>query len=216
MQMSAERSRKPPYASNAAIDGVFEKMRSMSRPSSIDSKWAAAYNLDPQLPASIPTMFRWLKIVDEAGKVDEVWNQLRLPSSRASALAPLVRNAYREVFSSIDVEEASRQTLAETFIQQYGVGDVQRPVACFLTLCRLSGIEAAASRFAGTTRSATATRPTGRSKTGPPARLPRAPKAATPLPSISLSLEIPSSMSEEAIAERIRSVMRATRSAVDN
>lgn len=210
--------RKPPYASAGAIDTFFDKIRSIGPPTVVDSKWAVSYGLDVKLPASIPTMLKWIGVIDENLKPisAEAWNKIRFPNTRPDALAPLVREGYREVFDAITVEEADKEIIEATFAQVYGSGDVGRIVTCFLTLCRQAGI---------TTKAAAGRAPNGQSAQ-PKARVvsvvtpkPKAKPERQSKPEqresrplalgLNVTVEIPADWTDEQIETRIATIRRA-------
>jgi hypothetical protein len=216
--------RKPPYSSAGALDSFFDKIRTLGDPGTVDAKWAKTYGFEPALPASIPTTLRWLGVIDEDGRTQGVWNNLRPPATRAEVLAPMVRQAYHEVFDSIDVESAGREVLEATFIHAYATGDVGRPITCFLTLCRHGGISTAVEPSrSGRTSAANggvAAKPTvpirakrnlssQASRKQAAANAPEVPGVGATGVVISLAVEIPADWSTEQISARISEVKKA-------
>jgi hypothetical protein len=133
----------------------------------------------------------------------------------------MVRQAYHEIFESIDVESASRELLEATFIHAYATGDVGRPITCFLTLCRHAGISTAVEPG----RSGRASSPNGGPSVKPatpkksqtsqpgrnqaPAKGPEVPHVGRAGVVINLAVEIPADWSTEQIAARIAEIKRA-------
>jgi hypothetical protein len=213
--------RKPPYSSAAALDSFFDKIRTLGDPGTVDAKWAKTYGFEPALPSSIPTTLRWLGVIDDKGKTQGVWNNLRPPATRSEVLAPMVRQAYHEVFDSIDLETANREVLEATFIHAYASGDVGRPITCFLTLCRHAGISISAEASRSGRQSASngaasvkvpAPKKMSASQAGrnqAPARSPEVSLVGRSGVLINLTVEIPADWSTEQIAARIAEIKRA-------
>jgi hypothetical protein len=215
MEASVAPRRKPPYASALVIDSFFEKLKSIAPPQAVDSKWATQYGLDPKLPSSIPGMLKWIGVIDDGGKVvsNDVWNKLRFPTTREEALAPLVRDGYREIFEAITVEDAEKGIIEATFGQAYGSGEVGRVVTCFVTLCRHAGIKTTA----GVGRQAKETMPRVRTVSGESPKpkkqdTARKPEGRDTRPlslGMNLTVELPADWTEEQIEKRIKTISRA-------
>jgi hypothetical protein len=217
---------KPPYASTTAIDELFRRMENLKAPPKADSEWARAQAFDPGIPASIPSMLRWLGVADDEFRPDQkLWSELRFPESRLKALPALLKTSYAAIFDRIEVEGADRALLRSTFAGAYGSGDTQRPVAAFLTLARHAGMKVGAEQ---------PDRKPSPHKATPPARKPRQqviPKAPLNRPrsdpnlkgssrssdmTISLAVEIPADWNEAQIADRILMVRRAMEKTTDS
>lgn len=216
------RDPKPPYTSTKDIDAFFDKVGGIQKPNrAVDREWVEAYGFDTAHPTAIPSLLRWLGVLDDDGNPKDAWNKLRVSNTRQETLGSLVRESYKKLFDTVDVEQVSRETLEGGFIEAYEVGDVQRHVGCFLRLCEHAGISVAAQ-------------PARREKE------PRAPKPKAERPrreraagdgskrrngrpesdespsvglSIALTVDIPADWSSEQIKERLAVVSRAVREA---
>ncbi len=211
----AATKKRPPYASTVDLDTFFDKIRGLSDPETVTSKWVATYKLAASQPEGLVGALKWLNVIDRQGKSQGVWTDLRT-HKRAETLERLVEEAYADVFNQIDVPEADRQALEGAFIHAYGSGNTVRPIACFLALCRHAGIETKA-----------AVRQASRSATIPAAQTAsvRADGAAprsqsTPQPkraaadrhggiAVTLNVEIPADWSDAQVRQRIELVRRA-------
>jgi hypothetical protein len=216
---------QPPYTTAADIESFFGRIGNKAPPDKLDKDWVENYGIAANQPSGIVAMTKWLGIVDENGSAKaDVWNKIRQPASRAEALDPLVREGYSAVFGRISVEEASREDLYGAFIDAYGVGDPEKKVKCFLTLCEYAYIKTAAEapKPTGTTNGTK-----GSSSPKPKAKVDRS--AATPSKqngkktetvtpvstgmTIALNVEIPAAWTEDEVRERIALVSRAVREA---
>lgn len=207
-------AKKPPYTSSQDIEELFARIGSLAEPAppkQVDANWVKAYGFETAHPGAIPSLLKWLGVLDENGVSTGVWNDLRVESRRAAVLPALIRDAYGPVFAEVDLATATDSDLRGAFISAYSVGDARRHITCFRTLCRIAGVEIAG----------------GQSQAEPSTHAPKAPKKKAPsvkktvahapvqgssAPAVSLLVEIPASWSEEEIEQRIRAVSRATKS----
>lgn len=209
----AEKKRRPPYTSGSDVQTLFESIRNKQAPKKLDTEWVKSYKIAQQTEA-IPSLLEWLGIVDDAGAVDvETWNRVRIPQSREAALAPLVRSGYAEIFERIDVESASQEDLASTFVLAYSMGDPSRQVRCFVALCELAGISVGAdvkkerSEHPSTPEKTTGAKTTAQTKAGK--ETPRTnPVVSSAGIFVSLSVEIPAAWDEGQIRDRVVTVAR--------
>jgi hypothetical protein len=208
---------KPPYTSADAVDQFFSRIANIGEPKppkAIDSQWVEDFGFDTAHPAAIPSMLKWLGVIDEEGVSTGVWNSLRVESTREETLARLIRESYAELFERVDVEGASLSDVRGGFINAYSLGDVARHVKCFKTLCDHAGIALAISSPQSSKVTKSGTTKESRANT------PKPPKPKTPAPrmnravapqqvSIALNVEIPAEWNEAEIQERIEIVNRA-------
>jgi hypothetical protein len=219
----AERKR-PPYTSGADVEALFVRIRTLQPPKKVDTEWAATYNLAPKQPEAIPTLLKWLGIVDRNGVANgAIWDQVRLPQSRTEALAPLVRASYVDVFDRIDVEQATDDDLVGAFVNAYGMGDPRKQVRCFLVLCKMASIPTGtdAKKKPGPPRREPIAHATSRSESDD--RRPSERDEATLGPignagaepahgsrvTVSIALEIPADWTERQIRDRLLAISRA-------
>jgi Family of unknown function (DUF5343) len=183
-------------------------------PKNVDTEWVKAYKLAAKQPEGIPSLLKWLGIVNQDGSAKpEVWDAVRLPQSRPAALEPLVREAYSDVFDRIDVEQVGTEELEATFVIAYGMGNADRHVRCFLVLCELAGIPTATAKKPATAKGEADTRtkqPAKEQKQRTPARGAGAQHVPPPPPQgsviLSLSVEIPAEWNKDQIRERVLAV----------
>jgi len=218
---------KPPYASTSAIDELFRRMENLKAPPKADSDWAKAQAFDAGLPASIPSMLRWLGVVDDEFRPDQDrWNALRFPEGRLKELPALLKTSYAAIFDRIEVEGANRALLRSTFVGAYGSGDTQRPIAAFLTLARHAGMKVAAAERQ--IEKKTPTRKTTSEARKPKQQLTPTRLLGRPRPdarskdnsrlrevTISLAVEIPADWDESQITDRILMVRRAMEKTIE-
>jgi hypothetical protein len=209
---------RPPYTSGSDIEAFFARIKTLQAPAKIDSEWVKTYKLAPNQPEAMPSLLKWLGVTDaNSAAVASIWDGIRLPQSRADALEPLVRSAYAEVFGRLDVEHASLDDLASTFVVAYGMGDPGRQVRCFLVLCGLAAIPTDAGETPQLEPEQSVRRRSSAPRKGP--KPPQKPGTATEHATdeqsqhatpvvLSLSVELPADWSERQIRQRIVDVSR--------
>jgi hypothetical protein len=214
-------SPKIPYTSVSDVDAFFERVETIGEPKppkKVDSSWVATYGFQTAHPSAIPSMLRWLNIINDEGESTGVWNELRVDSKRQSTLQRLVKEAYGAVFDEVDVEKAVQRDLRGAFVSAYSLGVPNRHINCFLALCRHAGITTAVEASARESKSAAvpkpkAPKPAGSPKsTSAPSSRPKPktqPLAQTGGLNVTVNIEIPSDWTEEQIRERIETVRRA-------
>lgn len=219
---------KPPYTSVSDVDAFFERIERIAEPKppkKVDADWIRNYDFETAHPSAIPSMLRWLRIINDEGESTGVWDKLRVESSRQATLEQLVRDAYKGIFEAIQVESATRGDLRGAFVTAYSVGDSTRHINCFLALCRHAGLQTAVvarepkekpnaeSRTTRAPKSRSTPTKTAKddSKTTARSQTKKAPEWSGI--SVTLNVEIPAEWTEEQIRERVVAVRRAVESA---
>lgn len=211
-----------PYTSVSDVDAFFERVQTIAEPKppkKVDSDWVQSYGFQTAHPGAIPSMLRWLGVIDDDGESTGIWNELRVDGTRQTTLDRLVRDAYSGIFDAIDVENATMATLRGAFVSVHSLGDPGRQIKCFLALCKQAGIKTAVeaskrdAKPSGTPQPKAATNGTK----GTPAKTPRAsgtqkPAIQTGAVVITLNVEIPAGWSEDQIRQRVAAVARAIES----
>jgi hypothetical protein len=145
----APRRARPPEVAAADIDRIFDAngIAKKAAPAKLDAAWSRSAGLP-----DAHIVLNWLNLAPE-GVVDRaLWNRVRLPTSRQTALAEQVRKAYAPVFDALDdLGTATKAQLDEAFVTAYDLGDTVRYVRAFGILCRQAGIavQALSARAAG-------------------------------------------------------------------
>jgi hypothetical protein len=202
------------------IDAFFERIETIAEPKppkKVDSSWVESYGFQTAHPSAIPSMLRWLGVINDESESTGVWNSLRVDSTRAETVQRLVEAAYAGIFDAVEVEKASTRDLRGAFVSVYSLGDPGRHIKCFLALCRQGRIVTAGEASAGTTT------PSDRPKSAPDSKRRSRPQGVTTPPTrrrtprpretgdanITLNVEIPADWTEDQIRARIAAVSRA-------
>jgi hypothetical protein len=211
----ADKELRPPYASGADLDRLFARMRVLSDPKKIDSKWVKGYKLAGAQPQALVSVLRWLGVIDSNGKSLGVWNELR--SGGSETLARLVKDSYSDIFSSVDVKTATREDLEGAFIRAYESGDTGRHIKCFLALCAQAEIATAGPQRDSPKAKPAATRAGNQAKAVEQVASKRSKGVGaekqrvvgdSPI-TVSLNVEIPAGWDEETVRRRIALVREA-------
>src|SRR3977135_620372 len=102
-----EDRKTPPYTSASDLDRLFDRMRKIGDPGSVDTKWVSSFQLAEAQPEAVVSTLRWLGVIDKDGKSLGIWDELR--TNRGETLARLVKAAYSDVFSRVAVVAAEPQ-----------------------------------------------------------------------------------------------------------
>lgn len=194
------------------VDAFFERVETIGEPKppkKVDSSWVATYGFQTAHPSAIPSMLRWLNIINDEGESTGVWNELRVDSKRQNTLERLVREAYGEVFDEVDVEKASPRDLRGAFVSAYSIGVPNRHINCFLALCRHAGIATAVEASARESKPVAPSRPKPTPKATAAKETPKPPRKAPGGVNVTLNIEIPADWTEEQIRARLAVVNRA-------
>lgn len=203
--------KRPPYTSKADLERLFDRMRTLADPGTIDSKWVESYGLAASQPPAVLSVLKWLGVVDESGVSAGVWNDLRVLSTRPEVLRGLIETAYSDIFARIDLATATRQDIDGAFISAYRSGNTDRPVGCFLALCEQAGIETGTTSAARNVAVGSAPkrerREGGKRRSPVLGRVPR--EAGDPSVVLQLNVEVAAEWSEDQVRERIKTVRDA-------
>jgi hypothetical protein len=218
---------KTPYTSVSDVEAFFSRVETIGEPKppkKVDSSWVATYGFKTAHPSAIPSMLRWLGVINDEGESTGVWNDLRVDSTRQPTLERLVKEAYSGVFDAIDVGKADMRTLRGAFVSVYGLGDPARHIKCFLALCQQAEIPTAVETQARESKAATEPKPktrtpkppspaTGAKGDGKRTRMQETRGGSSAMPTgglnITLNVEIPADWTEDQIRDRVAAVRRA-------
>lgn len=211
----AQRGTKPPYTAAADIETFFERLKHISAPPKVTTAWIEAMNLASVQPEGVPGLVKWLGLADKSGVPDnELWNKVRVPSTRAQTLAPLVKKGYEKVFGQVDVEHGTRQDIEGAFIASYSVGGTQKYMTAFLAICEVAGITVDAAKQAANSSGAAGSTNTKKTTTTKKAKSAgsRSGRSDPPTPpaggndrvpvTVNLNVEIPADWDEQQIRDR--------------
>lgn len=140
MVMETETNR--PYTPPSNLLSVLQRIRSRNLPETIDLE----YLRDAGIPEGTVhrTFFalRFLKLIGEKGELTNALKAIAKSTDEEyrAILSGLVREAYAEVFNSIDPAEDSQERIVNVFRRYTPASQRSRMVILFLGMCREAGI----------------------------------------------------------------------------
>lgn len=82
------------------IKTLFKKIRTTGVPPTVDKKWLGSIGLTKSSDASLLSILKFLKFVDDSGKPMEIWNECRSSNKSKSVIGKVVRKAYSGLFNT--------------------------------------------------------------------------------------------------------------------
>lgn len=140
--MVTEAETNRPYAPPSNVISVLQRIRSRNLPEGIDLE----YLRDAGIPEGTVhrTFFalRFLKLIGEKGELTDALKAIATSTDEEykAILSGLVREAYAEVFNSIDPAEDSQERILNVFRRYTPASQRNRMVVFFLGMCREAGI----------------------------------------------------------------------------
>jgi hypothetical protein len=214
---------KIPYTSVSDVDAFFERVQTIAEPKppkKVDSAWVETFGFKTAHPSAIPSMLRWLGVINDDGESTGVWNELRVDSTRQTTLEGLIKGAYSAIFDSVDVDSASLRDLRGAFVSAYSLGVPTRQISCFLALCKQAGIKTAVEATSREAKRNGEAKPKLKPTPKPKAAETNGARTTSRRESrkvvtegsginVTLNVEIPAAWTEDQIRERIAAVARA-------
>ena len=135
---------KAPYLAKGWLENFFQLIKRV-RLTNLNGGVVKQYNLTaPGNESKLVSALRFLKVLDEEGKVDEEKiRSLRMEGDQfKTTLQQILREAYSDVFQNLDVEKATASDLRNFFIGSYDFSGMQATAAAviFSYLCEKAGI----------------------------------------------------------------------------
>jgi len=140
--MVTETETNRPYTPPSNVISVLQRIRSRNLPEGIDLE----YLRDAGIPEGTVhrTFFalRFLKLIGEKGELTDALKAIATSTDEEyrAILSGLVREAYAEVFNSIDPAEDSQERILNVFRRYTPASQRNRMVIFFLGMCREAGI----------------------------------------------------------------------------
>lgn len=134
-----------PYASSGQADQILDIFKRIV-PKKIDSKFVIENKIaTPPNAFKVIDFVKWFGIIDAEGNViDEVSSKLRLVGEeREKYIAELVKKSYKDLFDTVNLEQARKEDVVNYFVSHYKYGGAQAQYAArlFLHLCQRVGVQ---------------------------------------------------------------------------
>lgn len=138
--MTENNDLKPPYVSPGPADKLFDLLR-RTTPTKIDSKFVSDNGITTSPnAATIVRLAQWFGIINEAGEINS--SKVRIfklsGEERNKQIADTIREAYKDLFERVDLENATKNDVLNYFVNTYRYGYRQAEIASllFLHLCQ--------------------------------------------------------------------------------
>jgi len=141
--MVKTRTLKPPIASPSWILEILDIIRRV-KVERIDKNFLESYNIAKGNESKVISALVFLGIInDKTNEATEKLSELRVIGEEYKKnLEKIIKEAYRDVFSEINLENAVYQDLVNFFIRRYDYSKItaERATKLFLALCEEAGI----------------------------------------------------------------------------
>jgi hypothetical protein len=133
--------RNAPYVATKALNDFFERIRYVSIPDKIDAGLLLDYNIPKGNVFALISALKFLGLIDDEGKPTLALNSLQVTGEEFTiALQNVIKAAYSDLFSKLDVSRDSREHIRNYFARNYSTAKAGDSTSLFLTLCRQAGI----------------------------------------------------------------------------
>lgn len=144
INMAEQNELKVSYATTGMADKFLDLFRRVT-PQKIDAKYIVDNGITTAANAStVITFGKWLGLIDKDGNVvaDKVSKLRLVGDARNAYIAELVRESYKDLFDRVNLEAATRDDIANHFVNTYGLGTgaAQQAALLFIHLCQTYGI----------------------------------------------------------------------------
>src|SRR3989304_1383343 len=132
----------PPYG---PARGMLEGLRLLQKttPARVDAAFLRTHNIAPGNEYKVVGSLRFLGLVDEEGSPTDTSRLLKTRGpAQTQGLQQIVRAAYGELLSSMDLAQATKEEIYNHFITEAGVGPemAAKTTRFFIDLCLEAGI----------------------------------------------------------------------------
>jgi hypothetical protein len=134
---------KPPYGAVSWYESFLE-MAQTQKLEVVDTEFISVNIVDSHYAPQILRGLKFLGLLDESNRATDKLRSLRILGDEYKvALRDIVKNAYRDVFSTVVLQKASMTSLVNFFMQKYDFGaSIAKQVAqVFVMLCKKAEIE---------------------------------------------------------------------------
>ncbi|MBI2654023.1 DUF5343 domain-containing protein [Candidatus Woesearchaeota archaeon] len=143
--MEEKKGLRPPYATSGQVDQILDIFKRIA-PRKIDAKFVIENKITTAPNAfKVLDFAKWLGIVDNSGNVrEEISSKLRLVGEeREKFIAELVKKSYKDIFDSVNLEQARKDDIINYFVSHYKFGGSQALYAArlFMHLCQRTGVK---------------------------------------------------------------------------
>lgn len=142
---TTERKRAAPYVPASALSEFFDHIRYVQTPKKVDSNLVLDYGISKSQAFALISTLKFLGLTDDNGIPTPAFRALQTGGEEfQKTLNEIMKTAYSDLFSRLDVSRDSRDKIVNFFARNYSPATAERATALFLDLCGEAGIETAA------------------------------------------------------------------------
>lgn len=123
------------------LESFFQKIQQVGRPQKVDQKWLASVGFQAKNDRQIPTVLKFIGLIDQSGTPTDKWMQFRGRNRAGAVLAEGIRDGYAELFQTYHNANELGETELKNFFgtkTSAGAHTISRTVSTFRTLCKLA------------------------------------------------------------------------------
>lgn len=141
MNQKQKTKRNAPYVSAAALSGFLDHIRYVSTPKKVGAGLLGDYGVSKGNTFALISALKFLGLIDNAGNPTPAFSSLQTMGEEfRSNLQEIVKKAYADLFSKLDVTKDSREHIRNYFSRNYSASQAEKATILFLDVCREAGI----------------------------------------------------------------------------
>lgn len=144
MAKKTEGKRNAPYVSASTMSQFLDHIRYVSTPKKVDAGLLADYNISQGNIFPLISALKFLRLIDNTAKPTPAFGSLQTMGEEfRSNLDQVIRGAYADLFSKLDIARDSREHLRNYFARNYSTSQADKATILFLDLCAEADIPTA-------------------------------------------------------------------------
>ena len=147
MVQAAEKKRKrlAPYVPSSVLSEFFDHIRYVQTPKKVDSSLLQDYGIAKGHAFALLSTLKFLGLTEDDGTPTPAFRALQLGGDEfKNSLREILKQAYSDLFSRLDVTRDSRDKILNFFARNYSPATAEKATRLFLDLCGEAGIDTAA------------------------------------------------------------------------
>ena len=145
-KMAMKTEWKAPYVSAATLRQFLDHIRNVSIPKKVDAGLLLDYGISKGNVSALLSALKFLALVDSEGKPTAAFQGLQVVGDEFnSSLRNVVKAAYEDLFTKLDVSRDSRVNIRNYFARNYSTSQSEKATNLFIELCKEAGIPVAAA-----------------------------------------------------------------------
>lgn len=141
MEKNQKDKRSAPYVPAKALNAFFERIRYVSTPEKVDAGLLLDYGIPKGNVFALISALKFLGLIDEDNVPTQVFKALQVTGEEFTTnLQGVIKDAYADLFSKLDVSKDSREHIRNYFARNYSPAKAGDATSLFLVLCRQAQI----------------------------------------------------------------------------